>query len=74
VPLYFIPSEQKNLSPQLKTLKSATAPAPLEISTSGILLGVNNHRNLETEIFFSPEEIVCVIFILLVRLVLVKLF
>lgn len=54
--VFHLPSEQKNLSPQLKTLKSATAPAPLEISTGGILLGVNNHRNLETEIFFSPED------------------
>lgn len=54
--VFHLPSEQKDLSPQLKTLKSATAPAPLEISTEGILLGVNNHRNLETEVFFSPED------------------
>lgn len=54
--VFHLPSEQKDLSPQLKTLKSATAPAPLEISTEGILLGINNHRNLETEIFFSPED------------------
>jgi hypothetical protein len=54
--IFHLPSEQKNLSPQLKTLKSATAPAPLEISTEGVLLGINNHRNLETEIFFSPED------------------
>jgi hypothetical protein len=54
--VFHLPSEQKDLSPQLKTLKSATAPAPLEISTEGILLGINNHRNLETEIYFSPED------------------
>lgn len=54
--VFHLPSEQKNLSPQLKTLKSATAPAPLEVATDGILLGVNTHRNLETEIFFSPED------------------
>ncbi len=54
--VFHLPSEQKDLSPQLKTLKSSTAPAPLEISTEGILLGINNHRNLDTKIFFSPED------------------
>ena len=54
--VFHLPSEQKDLSPQLKTLKSATAPAPLEISTEGILLGINNHRNLATEVFFAPED------------------
>lgn len=54
--VFHLPSEQKDLSPQLKTLKSATAPAPLEISTEGILLGINSHRNLDTQVFFSPED------------------
>jgi hypothetical protein len=54
--VFHLPSEQKDLSPQLKTLKSATAPAPLEISTEGVLLGHNNHRNLETPIHFSPDD------------------
>jgi len=54
--VFHLPSEQKDLSPQLKTLKSATAPAPLEISTNGVLLGTNNHRNLETPIHFDPID------------------
>jgi hypothetical protein len=54
--VFHLPSEQKDLSPQLKTLKSATAPAPLEIATEGVLLGHNNHRNLETEIHFDPID------------------
>jgi len=54
--VFHLPTEQKDLSPQLKTLKSATSPAPLEVATDGILLGTNNHRNLETNIYFSPND------------------
>ncbi|MFH0804274.1 MAG: TraM recognition domain-containing protein [Candidatus Zambryskibacteria bacterium] len=34
----------------LRQSRSATAPAPLDISKEGILLGINNHRNIPTEI------------------------
>jgi hypothetical protein len=56
VTIFHLPSEQKDLSPQLKTLKAATAPAPLEISGEGVLLGHNNHRNMETPIYFDPID------------------
>jgi hypothetical protein len=34
----------------LRQSRSATAPAPLDITKEGLLLGVNNHRNINTEI------------------------
>lgn len=43
-------------SPQLKTSKAGTAPAPLDAPTDGILLGVNNHRGEEKKIFMTPED------------------
>lgn len=43
-------------SPQLKQSKAGTAPAPLDIPTEGLFLGVNKHRNMETNIFITPED------------------
>jgi len=42
--------------PQLKEAKSGIAPAPLEISQEGIVLGVNNYRGKETTIHMSRED------------------
>jgi len=42
--------------PQLKEAKSGIAPAPLEISQEGIILGVNNYRGKETTIHMSRED------------------
>lgn len=54
--LFHLPSEQKNISSQLKTSKSKSASVPIDMATEGILLGVNKHQNQETEIRFSPED------------------
>lgn len=43
-------------SPELKVTRSATAPAPVEIVDSGVLLGLNKHRGAERKIFMSPED------------------
>jgi len=40
----------------LRQSRSATAPAPLDISKEGILLGVNNHRNTPTEIKMLEDD------------------
>lgn len=40
----------------LRQSRSATAPAPLDISKEGILLGTNNHRNIDTEIKMAEED------------------
>ena len=39
----------------LRQSRSATAPAPLDIAKEGILLGVNNHKNINTEIRMSED-------------------
>lgn len=41
---------------QFKQAKAGTAQAPLDLPKRGISLGQNIHRNVETEIFMSPED------------------
>lgn len=53
--LYFV-SEQKDMSPQLKTSGFKTAPSPVDIAKSGVLLGKNKHRNMETDIYYSEKD------------------
>ena len=43
-------------NPQLKEAKAGMAPAPLNISTDGILLGYNNYRDVSTPIHMSRED------------------
>jgi hypothetical protein len=40
----------------LRQSRSASAPAPLDISQSGMLLGINKHRNIETNIFMKEDD------------------
>ena len=42
--------------PQLKEAKSGIAPAPVDISQDGIVLGVNNYRGKDTIIKMSKED------------------
>jgi hypothetical protein len=51
-----LPSEGSKSSPELKTNKMKTAPAPLTIATEGLHLGTNVHRGTETEIYYTPED------------------
>ncbi len=41
---------------QLKQSKAGTAQAPLDLQKGGVSLGKNIHRNIETDIFMSPED------------------
>lgn len=41
---------------ELKQSRSATAPAPVLIPSSGILLGVNKNRATETKIFMAEDD------------------
>ncbi len=43
-------------SPQLKQSQSVSAPAPADIGSSGILLGTNNYRNVDTQIHMQDED------------------
>jgi len=40
----------------LRQSRSATAPAPLDIGKEGILLGINKHRNIDTEIKIAEDD------------------
>ncbi|MEY2702747.1 MAG: hypothetical protein RLY43_1385, partial [Bacteroidota bacterium] len=40
----------------LRQSRSATAPAPLDINKVGVLLGMNKHRNVVTEIRISEDD------------------
>lgn len=40
----------------LRQSRSATAPAPLDVNRVGILLGINKHRNIDTEIKMSDDD------------------
>ncbi len=42
--------------PQLKEARAGIAPAPLEISREGILLGVNSYRDKDTPIHLTRED------------------
>ena len=42
--------------PQLKEAKAGIAPAPIELGTEGIILGVNSYRGRDTEIHLARED------------------
>ncbi len=56
--MHFPMTTQSNFSPQLKQSTAATAPAPLDIPRSGegVLIGKNIHRNIEQDIYMTPED------------------
>ena len=42
--------------PQLKEAKAGMAPAPMDMATEGVLLGINSFRGKDTEIRMSRED------------------
>ncbi|MDO8660083.1 MAG: type IV secretion system DNA-binding domain-containing protein, partial [Candidatus Parcubacteria bacterium] len=42
--------------PQLKESKAGIAPAPMEMGSSGVVLGVNSYRGKDTEIHMARED------------------
>lgn len=43
-------------SPQLKQAKAGIAPAPIEMGSEGIILGHNDYRGIDKNIYFAPED------------------
>ncbi|MCX6719404.1 MAG: type IV secretion system DNA-binding domain-containing protein, partial [Candidatus Taylorbacteria bacterium] len=54
--LMHFPSTVIRSAPHLKTAKAGSAPAPLELSKEGILLGENSDRGTVTRVFMAPED------------------
>ncbi|MGM0629073.1 MAG: type IV secretory system conjugative DNA transfer family protein [Patescibacteria group bacterium] len=54
--LMHMPSTGIVSSPEFKQSASKTAPAPSDMDPQGIILGVNEHRNQEKEVFLSKED------------------
>jgi predicted ribonuclease YlaK len=51
-----LPEHEIKGTSQLKQSKAGTAQAPLDLPKAGISLGKNVHRNVETDIYMSPED------------------
>lgn len=49
-------TEAVKSAPQLKRAKSGSAPTPSGLPADGVLLGVNRHRNLATEVKITDED------------------
>ena len=54
--LYHFPSSGISSSRELKQSKAGTAPAPLDMTEEGVLLGINKYRNSETKVHISRED------------------
>jgi hypothetical protein len=54
--LYHFPSSGISSSRELKQSKAGTAPAPLGMPESGVLLGINKYRNSDTEVHITRED------------------
>lgn len=53
---HFVQGEGQVTTPELKTASSKTAPIPLNISKDGILLGINGHQGIDTEVRMAEED------------------
>lgn len=54
--IFHFPQLSQNLIPEVKFNEAKTAPAPLELSQEGILLGVNSNAGKDTEIHYPKED------------------
>ena len=54
--LFHLPENDFSESSQLKQSNAISAPAPVDLPTTGILLGKNVYRNVETPIRITPED------------------
>jgi len=50
------PGDSITAQPQLKQSKSKTAPAPFDLPTEGLELGINNHRNTHITVHMARED------------------
>jgi hypothetical protein len=53
--IYHVPGYVKDFV-QVKTSKMVTAPAPLDLSQDGVLIGYNEFRDIKTEIHLARED------------------
>lgn len=55
--LYHFPvAVSQKEAPQLKTVKSASAPAPADLPSEGILIGVNNYRGARRDVRLTKAD------------------
>lgn len=54
--LHFPSSHVGRSAPQLKQSKAGTAPMPIDLANSGLLLGINSHRGEEKMVYMSNED------------------
>jgi hypothetical protein len=54
--LMHFPANVIRSAPHLKIAKAGSAPVPLNMSKEGVLIGVNNYRNVETPVFLAPID------------------
>jgi hypothetical protein len=50
------PVETTEVSPEFKQAKAAVAPAPLDLPSSGTLLGINTYRGTERNVYMTEED------------------
>lgn len=51
-----LPENEIKGTSQFKQAKAGTAQVPLDLQKTGISLGKNIHRNIETDIYMAPED------------------
>ncbi|MCB9806153.1 TraM recognition domain-containing protein [Candidatus Nomurabacteria bacterium] len=54
--IFHLPSRSEAINRQVRKNKAASAAAPITLGQDGILLGINEHSNVKTEIYMSPED------------------
>jgi len=54
--LMHFPTHAMAATPQLKRVQAALAPAPIDLPTTGTLLGVNSYRGVDTNAYLTDED------------------
>ncbi|MDO8623828.1 MAG: DUF87 domain-containing protein [bacterium] len=54
--LYHFPPKGIESSPHLKQARATSAPAPLALPQTGVLLGINTYRGTSTPVYLSDED------------------
>ena len=54
--IFHFPGATIKMSPQLRQARSGTAAAPVDLPTSGTLLGINRFRNIETKAYMTKDD------------------
>jgi len=54
--LYHLPSSRYNMSPNIRWLQYKVLPAPVDMPTTGLLLGYNSYRGLKREVHILRDD------------------